>query len=56
MVSRLGPRQENWNIVGVRKSKSPCILIQIETVQIPAIIDEGSELNCIDLKYAKAVF
>ena len=52
MVSRLGARQENWNIDGVRKSKSPCILVQIETVQTPAIIDEGSEINCMDYAFA----
>ena len=37
----------------VRKASSPALTVSINGKHALAIIDEGSELNCIDLKYAK---
>ena len=51
-VACLEARQANWNKLGVRKSSSPCVKIAMDTVNTVAIIDEGSEINCVDKEFA----
>ena len=51
-VSCLSTRQFAWDNAGVRKSKSPGIVVAIGTEETFAVIDEGSEINCIDHTFA----
>ena len=36
----------------IRKSKSPCIWVQVQNVNTHAVLDEGSEINCMDHDFA----
>ena len=51
-VASLQVRQIDWKRAGVRKSKSPCVWIEIAAALTLAVIDEGSEINCIDYSFA----
>ena len=45
-------RKHVWSSNGVRKSKSPCLPVTLGNATTDAIIDEGSEINCLDEGFA----
>ena len=51
-VLHLQQRQIYWCQTGVRKSKSPCLPVLLNSATAYATIDEGSEINCIDYQFA----
>ena len=51
-VKRLQHIRKASEVVEVRKSKSPSIKVKINDVVGTAVIDEGSEINCLDYQFA----
>ena len=51
-IRKLEARRSTWFDEGVRKSKSPCILAELGESLVCAVIDEGSEINCVDEGFA----
>ena len=47
-LQKLVDRQQTWCDKGVRKARSPQLRILIYSEETWAIIDEGSDINCID--------
>ena len=51
-VQKLEARKHVWSTNGVRKSKSPCLPVILGKATTDAIVDEGSEINCLDEGFA----
>ena len=51
-VHKLEARKHVWSSNGVRKSMSPYLPVILGNATTDAIIDEGSEINCLDEGFA----